>query len=95
MKIKYSDAIKKEIPWELLQECIQLVFSIVPIQSVHIFKLEVEGSTVNLDHIIPEVSYKGRIKHSCTFDVDIQTEIVVIKRRNCIYCITMKEYLSL
>lgn len=94
MKIKYSNKIKDKLPWDLLQECILLTYSVVPNVGVHIFHFEIKNNKFVIKHNVTRSNYALEVIHPTLFSIDIEN-LVIIKTTELIYVVTMDEFESL
>lgn len=94
MKIKYTDKIKKQISKSLLQEIIQLSFSIIPYQSLHIFSFEhIKMNEICITHIAPLANIEKKIYlNQCEIPIE---NIILLRNNDTIYLFTESEYVTL
>lgn len=63
MKVRYSNKIKECIPWDILQECVQLTFSVVPTEGIHIFQFEQDKGEFRIRHHVLQICFEREIIH--------------------------------
>lgn len=93
MKIKYSNKIKEQISITLLQEIVQLSFSVIPYQSVHIFTFEdFHSGEICVTHKVPIINTEKKIYLA---QQEIPKENIILLRSNeVIYVFTESEYVK-
>lgn len=91
MKIKYSNKIKELLPTSTLQEIIQLSFSVIPYQSLHIFSFEdFKSGEICITHTMPIANIEKKIVLP---QRKIPKEnIVLLRTKDVIYIFTENEY---
>lgn len=91
MKIKYTNKIKNQISNLLLQEIVQLSFSIVPYQSIHIFSFEyIKSDKICITHSVPLSNIEKKIYLT---RCEIPSENIILLRNNdTIYLFAESEY---
>lgn len=91
MRVRYSDRVKRDVTWEIIQECIQLTYSIVPTEGIHIFQLKIEKSELRIRHIVPQINYEREIAHQTKTILDDIVDIAIYKNREYIYILALAE----
>ncbi len=91
MKIKYSNRIKELLSPSTIQEIIQLSFSVIPYQPLHIFSFEVfESNEICITHQIPIANIEKKL-----FLPQRKTpteKIILLRTKDVIYIFTESEY---
>lgn len=95
MKVKYSDKIKVAVSWEIIQEYIQLTYSVVPTEGIHIFQFKTDKSKLQIRHNVPRIDYEREIVHQTKIILDAIVDIAIYKNKKCIYILTLDELLTL
>ena len=91
MKVRYSDKIREIASWEIIQECIQLTYSVVTTEGMHIFQLRMEKDELRIRHNVPQINYEREIAHHTKVILDDIVDIVIYKNKKYIYILTVTE----
>lgn len=81
MKIKYSNKLKSHISTVFIKELVQLTFSIVPYQQVHIFNFEdIKENKLCISHSTPRVTEVQKLYLS--FRKHPNEPVVLVRKAN-------------
>ena len=91
MRVRYSNKIKDSVPWDILQECIQLTYSVVPTAGIHIFHFENGKRYLRIRHNVPLINFEREIVHpNIVFSRSIE-DVAVYRNSECIYALPWDE----
>lgn len=95
MKVRYSNKINTIVPNEIIQECVQLTYSVFPNKGIHIFQFEQDAEGFRIRHYALHIYYEREIVHNKRFFAQIIEDLAVYRNKECIYVLTLDELLTL
>lgn len=95
MRVRYSNRIKEIVPWEILQECVQLTYSVIPTEGIHIFQFEQDARGFRIRHNALQIRFEREIVHQRGISSNTIDDVAIYRNRECIYVLTLDELLTI